>query len=307
MHKLEIPDRHIVEEFPSEINEMDQSQFIRFVDLVLKYTSGQISLAQFKVLLIKKLLNIKYDLVYSRLSAQDKEQIGGNIVILSELCESFFEDIIQDGKTVKSFKLNFIKNFIPVICNRYYGPKDALQDITFCEYRLAHSHFVSYIASHDEQDLNNLIAVLYRPRKRFLWLRKHLRSYNGQPRISITAKSNPVHLEQRARRIGKLPLAVRYGIFLYFSGSEHFLVNGKPTVDGKEIDFSIIYEKPEDAGDSPDIGLIGILYSLAETKVFGSIAETDDQGLYDIMIRLYQVVRQSKAMEAKFKSNGNGK
>jgi hypothetical protein len=307
MHKIEIPQRNIVKEFPSEIQEMDQYQFINFIDLVLMYTSGTINIAQFKVLMIKNLLNIRYNLRYSTLSAVEKEEIAGNIIILSELCESFFEDIIQDGKTVKSFKLNFIKNFIPVICGRYYGPKDALQDISFCEYRLAHSHFVSYIESHDEQDLNNLIAVLYRPRKRFLWLRKYLRSYNGQPRISITSKSNPVHLEQRARRIGKLSIAVRYGIFLYFSGSEHFLVNGKPTVDGKEIDFSILYEKPEDASDSPDIGLIGILYSLAETKVFGSIAETDDQDLYDIMIRLYQVVRQSKAMEAKFKSHGNGK
>jgi hypothetical protein len=134
-----------------------------------------------------------------------------------------------------------------------------------------------------------------------------LASFDGQQRIPFTAKSNPSKLDRRATRIGRLPMAVRYGIFLFFSGSEEYLVKGKPVVDGKEIDFSIIYAKSEDADDSPDIGLIGILYSLAETKVFGSIAETDDQNLYDIMIRLYQVVKQAKAMEAKYKSHGTDK
>jgi len=304
MHKIEIPDRHILREFPSEVQEMDQSQFINFIDLVLKYTSGHISIEQFKVLLIKKLLNIKYDLRYASLTAVEKEEIAGNIIILSELCESFFEEIQKDGKTIKSFKLSFTKNFIPVICNKYYGPQDALQDVTFCEYRIAHSHFVAYIDSHDENELNKLIAVLYRPHKRFLWIRRKLRSYNGMDRVSFTAKSNPAIFEKRVRKISTLPISVRYGIFLYFSGSEQYLVNGKPVVDGKEIDLSIIYEKSENAGDSPDIGLIGILYSLAETKVFGSIEETDGQNLYDVMIRLYQVVKQAKALEAKYKSHG---
>ena len=303
MHKIEIDSRGVNREFPSEIHEMDQSQFIYFLELVLQYTSGLITIAQFKVLLIKKLLNIRYDLHYARLSAKDKEEIAGNIIILSELCDSFFEEIQKDGKPVKSFKLSFVKNFIPSICGKYFGPADALQDATFCEYRLAHSYLVSYIHSHDEHELDKLIAVLYRPRKRFLWLRKKLNSFDGQERESITSKTNPRLLEKRAQRIARLPKAVRYGIFLYFSGSEEYLVKGKPVVDGKEIDFSIIYASSDDSNDSPDIGLIGILYSLAETKVFGSIQETDEQNLYDIMIRLYQVKKQADALEAKYKSN----
>jgi hypothetical protein len=204
---------------------------------------------------------------------------------------------------VKTFKLTFTKNFIPVICGRFHGPKDALQDSTFAEYRIAHGYYAAYLESHSEDDLNHLVAVLYRPPKRFLWLKKMLPSFDGQCRIPIRSNSNPLLLEKRVRQIAQLPLAVRYGIFLYFSGCEQFLAKGSIELDGKTIDFSIIYEKPEEGVESPDIGLLGILYNLAETKVFGSIEETDGQNIYDIMIRLYQVVMQQKAMEAKFKSN----
>jgi hypothetical protein len=304
MHKIEIPQRGIVREFPSQIDEMNEDQFICFIDLVLQYLSGLISIEEFKVLLVRKLLNIRMNLRYHRLSKKDKEQANGEVYRISELCESFFEEIEKDGKKVKSFKLSFTKNFIPIICKKFYGPEDALHDLTFAEYRTAHSYYAAYLESHSETDLNSLIAVLYRPAKRFLWIRKRLPSYDGQKRVPFTSKSNPLFLEARAREISKLPLAVRYGIFLFFSGCEEFLAKGSVDVDGKTIDFSVIYEKSGDSIDSPDIGLVGILYSLAETKVFGSIEETDGQNLYDIMIRLYQVIVQAKAIEAKYKEHG---
>ncbi|MEI7723474.1 MAG: hypothetical protein WCK09_00360 [Bacteroidota bacterium] len=306
MHKIEIPERHLVKEFPSSIHEMNQDQFVYFIDLILQYLSGKFDIADFKSKLILKLLDVKFDMGWQLMTKDDRENAYGEIFRISELCDSFFEEIDRDGQKVKTFKLSFRKNFIPRICGKYHGPKDALQDATFAEYRIAHSYYAAYIDSHSETDLNHLVAVLYRPAKSFLWLRRMLPSYDGQPRIPFTAKSNPAFLEARVKEIAKLPIAVRYGIFLFFSGCEEYLAKGTVNVDGKDIDLSVIYEKSGESDDSPDIGLIGILYSLAETKVFGSIEETDGQNLYDIMIRLYQVVKQAKAMEAKYKDNGIG-
>lgn len=305
MHKIEIPEKGLVREFPEDILEMDEYQFVYFIDKVLQYTSGQINLSQFKVALVRRFLNIRYDFRYATLTLAEKEEIQGNILRLGDLCESYFEEIEQDGKRVKTFKLTFSHNFIPVIAGKYHGPADALQDITFCEYRTAHTYFVSYLQTQDEADLNRLIAVLYRRRKPLLWLRKLLPGYDGQQRVPFTSKSNPILVEKRAARIATLPMAIRYGIFLYYSGSERYLATGKPVIDGKEIDFSILYEGSERDADSPDIGLIGILYGLAESKVFGSIQETDNQNLYDVMVRLYQVVKQNKALESKLKTNGS--
>ena len=303
MHKIEIPKRNLVKEFPSELEEMNEEQFICFIDLVLKYLNGNISIADLKTQLTMKLLDVKLNFMYAFMSDEERENAYAEIYRIGELTETFFEDIEQDGKKVKTFKLSFTKQFIPRI-GKLYGPADALQDITFCEYRVAHSHYAAYLNSHDEHDLNQLIAVLYRPAKPVLWWKKMLPTYDGQVRIPFHAKSNPLFFDDRVKEIAKLPIAVRYGIFLFFSGCEQFLAKGTLNVDGKSIDLSIIYEKPDESDDSPDIGLVGILYSLAETKVFGNIEETDNQNLYDIMIRLYQVVKQAKAMESKYKSYG---
>jgi len=305
MHTIEIPQKHLLREFPSQIQEMTPDEFTCFIDLVLQYLSGGITIQEFKLRLIYKLLNIRLDLTYRLLSDEDRKNVNGEMFRISELCESFFEEVERDGKKIKTFKLSFTKNLIPIIGGKFLGPQDALQDITFAEYRIAHRFFAAYLESHSEDDLNHLIAVLYRPAKRLLWIRRLLPSFEGQRRIPFTAKTNPLFLEARVKAIAKLPLAVRYGIFLFFSGCEEFLAKGTVNVDGKPVDFSIIYEKSNDSGDSPDIGLVGILYSLAETKVFGSIEETDGQNLYDVMIRLYQVVKQAKAVEAKYKSNGS--
>ncbi|MFZ4523500.1 MAG: hypothetical protein ACOYNC_17485 [Bacteroidales bacterium] len=306
MHRIEIPEKRIVKEFPSEVSEMREDQFIFFIGLVLQYLAGSITLGDFKISLTMKLLDVKLNFGFAFMATEERENARGEIFRISELCDSFFEEIIQDGEKVRTFKLNFTKNMIPEIWGRYYGPSDALIDITFCEYRIAHSYYAAYLESNNEDDLNHLIAVLYRPAKPWLWLRKLLSSFDGQVRVPFTSKYNPLHLEARVKEIAKLPMAVRYGIFLFFSGCEQFLAKGSVKVDGKEIDFSIIYQKEDDAEDSPDIGLVGILYSLSETKVFGSIEQTDNQNLYDIMIRLFQVIKQARAMEQKYNSHDPG-
>jgi hypothetical protein len=73
MHKIEIPQRQIMKEFPSEIEEMDQDQFVHFISLVLQYLSGKITIDRFKASLIIKLLDVKLDFMYAFLSREERE------------------------------------------------------------------------------------------------------------------------------------------------------------------------------------------------------------------------------------------
>lgn len=307
MHKIEFSVRNMTRDFPSELEEMTREQFLTFVDLALQHLNGKINIEEFKIRLVKSFLQVKLGLLDAFMTASEREDAYAEIYRLSDLCESFFEEIDHQGKKQKTFKLKFTKNFIPklkVKGGALYGPADSMLDATFAEYRIAHGFFVDYIRTSADEDLNKLCAALYRPRIRWYFIKKHLPSFSGAHRVPITSSSNPLLFEKRVRSIARLPVALRYAIFLFFSGCEQFLATGTIQVDGKPIDLSIIYEKSEDAGDSPDIGLVGILYSLAETKVFGSIEETDNQNLYDVMVRLYQVVKQSRALEEKYKQNG---
>ena len=91
-------------------------------------------------------------------------------------------------------------------------------------------------------------------------------------------------------------MAIRYGIFIFWAGCEDYLVTGRPVIDGNEIDLSILYEKSGNGSSEGSLGLVGLLYSLAESKVFGSIQETDNQNLYDVMAKLYQDTKRLKEM-----------
>ena len=308
MHNLQIPDRKISIDFPSSIEELsigEKGQFAVYCRLILQYISGEISVTEFKALLFMELVDIKKSWRYYFYSIEKREMITAELLRLSQVIDSFFEEYEKEGKPVKAFQLNTVKNFIPCIGGRYYGPQDVFQDITFCEYRNAFTFFKAYSESNLESDLDQLIAILYRPLKKLLWIRKYLPGFNGQRRISFTSKSNPELLQLRLKRIKQLPLHIKYAVFLYFSGCEDYLRSGSPTIDGNKIDLSIIYKQPRDeqqASELKDIGILGILYSLSESRVFGSIEETDSQMLWDVMIRLYQVVKQNKDIESKYGS-----
>ena len=308
MHNLQIPDHKTSIDFPSNIDELsigEKGQFALYCRLILQYISGEISEDQFKALFFTALVDIKKSWRYEFYSPEKKELIASELIRLSQVIDSFFEEYEKDGKPVRAFELNTVKNFIPCLGGKYYGPQDGFRDMTFCEYRNAFTFFKAYSESNLESDLDQLIAVLYRPRKKFLWIRRYFPGYNGQQRIPFNSKSNPELLQGRIDRIKDFPVHVKYAIFLYFSGCEDYLRSGSPTIDGHKIDLSIIYKRPNDEQESSqlqDIGILGILYSLSESRVFGSIEETDNQMLWDVMIRLYQVVKQNKDIESKYGS-----
>lgn len=301
MHTIEIPKKKIIREIPSQISEMTQDQYIHFVELILDYMDGKFGLDLFRVKLIKNLLDVKVNIRFFLLSEEEQENINGEIFRLSQLCDSFFTDEIRDGKPTKVANLSFIKNLIPEIWGRFYGPEDGLADITFCEYRHANTHFRGFLKSKSDDDLNRLIAVLYRPLKPLLVFRRLMPGFDGRHRMVFTSKYNPVKFEKRVREISRIPYPIRYGIFLWYAGCEDYLVHGKPEIDGHEIDLEILYKstersEPKEAG----IGLVGILYTLSESNVFGPIEQTDQQNLYDVLARLYQVVQQQREMDEKF-------
>jgi hypothetical protein len=153
--------------------------------------------------------------------------------------------------------------------------------------------------------LNYLVAILYRPAKHFTFFCRFSSLWDGEIRQTFTSKTNQASVERRVKKIAKVPFAVKYCVYLYFCGCEDYLKSGKPVIDGVELDFSQLYtDASED--DKGNVGMVGLLFSLAETGVFGNIEQTDGQHLWDIMVRVYQVVMQARAFDEKMKRNGTG-
>jgi hypothetical protein len=287
MHAVEIPERKIKLQFASCIEEMHPDDFLYMLKLLLQHQHNDISMEKFRDMLCLRLLKIKKNLKYHRMSDEKRELVHDNFSRISELLDSFFIPQKQDGKEIMALNLIFIRNMIPRI-GRYHGPEDALTNCTIFEYKQALLFFNQYNQDRDESSLNHMIAVLYRPLRLYLSIRRLLPSFNGENREPFTSRTNPRFLEKRSRKISKLPTHVRTGIYLWFSSCVIYLREGKPIIDGNEIDLGVLYQGSDNDGKS-GIGLAGLLYSLSESGVFGNLEKTSDSNLYDIMARLYQL------------------
>ena len=294
MNQIEIPAKNIVINVPSEIDEMTNEQFVQYIFHVLQYLQGKINENQFKLIMAIILLDVRKGSLSPFMSRKNRNAVEENISRIAELMDCFIE--LQEEEGNREFKLKSVRNFIPKILN-YYGPGNCFQNLTYCEYRTARGYFKSYVLDGKEEDLNKMIAVLYRPSKRLWFLQKYLKSSDGERRIVFKSKNNPIYFLSRTKKISKVPFHIRYAVFIYFSACEDFLKTGKPEVDGIELDLSKLYTKGSSDTSKTDVGMVGLLYSLAETAVFGSIEQTDNSNLWDIMIRLYQVVMQMQEIE----------
>lgn len=283
---------------PSEMEELSSEQYLFFVKLLLEASEEKLNLHDVKVFMIVKILIIVGINQLEKFQAEKKEAILDNLSRIVSMMDFLFE---KDNNGLKP-NLNFTKNLLPsfkVGLIRYHGPADTLSNISFQEYIDAHSHYTEYLASEmkNTDALNRLIAVLYRPQKFGYHIRKRFTGFDGQRRKAY----NDNLVEIRAEWIKELDFHVKYGIFLWYHACENFFRSGMLTVEGKEINLSKLYSGGSSSSKKDDIGLAGILYSLAETQVFGNVKETARENIFDVMLRLYQVKSDYDELQRKSK------
>jgi hypothetical protein len=296
MHTIEIPDINFKVEIPSEVSELDPRQALYVMDQTFLLQAGKVSLEQYRINITAYFLNLKVSGKFHYFSHKRNktiaeqefvDTINENVFRISETMNSFF--VPDEGKQSLVFNYNTTKNLLPQI-GRLYGPSEALINCTFFEYKEAHIRYFEFCKTKEDQYLDELIAILYRPKKILHFLRKLLPGYDGELRTRFTSKTNKRYFNNRLKKIAKLPYHIKFCVYLYFQQCENFLITGKPVIDGTEIDLGLLYKGASSSSSGkPDIGLTGILFSLAETNVFGNVEETANTNLYDILSRLYQL------------------
>lgn len=303
MHTLYIPDRDETHLMPSEMAELSPRQYMEFCKIIWKLDQDKISMKEAEHSLVIALADIKITWRYMLMSAVKKEKVHLNILELLPLVKTIFtEKSTESGEIALIPSISFLDNKIPSFSG-LTGPDEALANCTFLEYKEAYAQWYQYQENSNEAHLNHLIAIIYRPKRNFLKFKKLRKNFNGDIRETYTVTTNPAILERRIKQVAKWPPWVKYGIWLWFTACMEFLRTGKPVIDGIEIDLSILYQGNE--GSGAGIGLTGVLYSLAETGVFGGIRETGDSNIYDVLARLYQVKMQMDEMKEKSKTRQN--
>ena len=203
-------------DFPEGPLEFNRDQFIWFSKLMLLFNNKKITFAQFKVRLTYAFLNMRRS---AKWSPDLENPVIENVMRISNLADAYFTDKVEGDKVIKIVKMQHYKQHLPVLKiggRRFYGPDDAIFNSVYGEFIQATNEFTDYSKTGDESHLDRMIATLYRPAKRFSWLRKQLPGYKGDKRRQF----NPHLTERYAKRLAKLPAHLKYAVYLFFASSQ---------------------------------------------------------------------------------------
>lgn len=283
MHLIEIPEKNYSKEIPSCLEEMKPDEFVFMAGLLYELYQGEIDVTDLKTMLVYKLLNIgHYKKKYIQLPDEEKFRVCENLAYVSDHIDFLFIEDFQEGKPVMKFNFNFVHNPVPVfprkihrgVFKKYYGPADALQDITFKQYVDAHAYFEHYTETGELESINKLAAILYLPKNK---------------------KYDTGEVSARARLISRLPIGYRFSVYLFFVACEHFLKEGDVEFEGETVSLKLLYEttlKEREMASKQKYNLkaslMSIGFTLAETGIFGPLEKVMEQNLYDILYLLYQ-------------------
>lgn len=172
---------------------------------------------------------------------------------------------------------------------KYRGPKSHGADLTFGEFRHALTYCNAYTQEHRPEMLTALCGVLYR--------RAGI-SELGQWRESF----NENLMNYYGNRIYLMPDYLKWGVYAWFSSFCRFLTEGTFIIDGHEVCFAPVFSrsKGEDPADQ-SLGLNSILFSVAESGVFGSMKETDHAPLLRVLMKLLDDHNKAEALRKEMK------
>lgn len=168
------------------------------------------------------------------------------------------------------------------------GPASHGADLTFGEFRYAVIMMNEYTTTQDVTYLNSLCAVLYRP----------------VDENCKKIKFSQDNIQHSLSDIAKIPEYVRWGIYAWFASFCKFLFTGTFILDGCEICFAPVFgSSGNDYTPEQSLGMNSILFSVAESGVFGNIEDVDNTQLMRVLLKLLDDKQKADSLLKQTKKN----
>lgn len=251
---------------PADWNECTKEDLIN----ISKTVRAGYSVIQSEIYLALKLFKIPIRL-FSKLSAEDK------FAIVS-LCKFVENERILDKNLIPSFRFIFQK---------YFGPSDEYDNIEGLEFAYTELCYTRYIETKQLQYLEDLCAILYRPRKYF-------NVKNDIRKDFFVRESN-----NRSKKFKSLPHHLKFSIFLNYEAWRNWLISEHPNIFPK-------IQIQEDSEDEPTSGNNTSLWvkayrMIAESGVFGNYDQVCKQPLLVLFAQLEDKILEAKEDRSKYK------
>jgi hypothetical protein len=198
------------------------------------------------------------------------------------------------GQKVYSLESKLSKNLIPEISfgmsffkRSWYGPDNALTNITFSEFIHAETAYDKLITSGDDKYLNRLVAILYRPSG-------NMKPKDPEFRGDVRRAFNDFTIDRQAKRAFFIQDNIKTAILIYYIGCRYAITKTFPDV------FSGSGSEKTDTYRS--------YMNLVEVLANYDVTKKDDirsAYLYDVLLTLNQSIIRDKETEKKFKKLKN--
>lgn len=310
MNTVELAEKSIKLTVPEHWDEMTPEDLHYCLKQAVLSASGLITPEEAKVRAMFRLLDIKRDwrtVMWERIQSEATvREKNANAYLLSEQLMGFMFRKVEDRTEVN---YETVMNHFPVIKagrTKLHGPGHLLSDLTYGEFRAALEEMGDYFDSKgaDQHALSRMIACLYRPERANLAEEKSWRDWDGK----IQAPFNRARIEEHAKLTAKLGLVHRTAILLWFTYTISYIQKRDLVIGGRTINLSLLFPEPVKGEEQKKgAGFTGILYSVAETGIFGNAAATDQVGLFDILVYLYDKDNETRRARAKAQAKKGSK
>lgn len=214
------------------------------------------------------------------------------LLLVSEVANTL-SWIFDTANNEVQLRFDTTSNLLPTL-GKYTGPQSHGVDLRFGEFRTASDIMMQYKDDDDTDILDALVGVLYRkPNKRI-----NKPDFDGNFREPF----NKYHISQYADRVHHLPDVYKYGVYLWFANFCQFLISGEFNIEGRWVCFAPIFGSSEAAKsdekqpEDDKLGMLSILFTLADAGTFGNVEQTDNAPLLDVMCKLLNDHTQAKNM-----------
>ena len=294
MHTIEIKERNVIFNLPSNWAEMTHQQIKYVMKEYFSSIEKGISPLAFNINILYYLANIdrswmaiKNDNIYPEF----QEQHASNIILICEQCLDWITEI-EDG--IPRITFDRIENILPEIVvnnTKLIGPADLLQDLTFAEYRQSINAYNSFANSQNINDLDELLVFLYREESSSV-------NQAGRRVVDISDDNFPSLLN----KVKKIPSWQKNLILLWFTNCIKVLQSGTINVDGEDINLSLLFSESDNTKIYSSTWN-DLVIQIAKERIVGTKDQVDAQPLYSIFAIMWHNFKDWKNNEKSRKSN----
>lgn len=320
MNLIEIPEISFRAEVPSHWDEMKPTQVAFCAKQAILASFGLISPIEAKVRCLYHLLDIQRDWkteVWEKNQHQALvlEKRSKAIILSEQLCSFIFKES-EDRRpkteeqessvsglpsSVLEVNYNTVTNHFPQLQagkTLLHGPGSLLTGLKFGEFRHALTFMQDYFDSKakDQRALSKMLACLYRQGPENLPELMKQNDWNGQTRVRF----NFERIEEYADHCDRLSAVQRTTILLWFTFCIDFIKKEEIPINGVPTRFGILFEGSGSSGQGT--GWTGVVYSVAEKRIFGDADGVDERDFFEVLFYLYDKKLENKRIEAKLKS-----